>query len=476
MNWLFSTPSATRLLDGPHQIPSVKTLMMIGEAPTQDIIAKWVTSGLHLINAYGPAENTLFSTLADVDKLGHNCCNIGKGINTRTWIVDPSNHDRLSCIGSIGELILEGPQLADGYLYEPEKTAASFISPPKWVQPQEQDYPNIFYKTGDLVHYEVDGSLRIIGRKDAQVKIRGQRLELGEVEFWLNNTLGSLTAAAGIVSFGDNRQDLVAFVEVGIENKLDTMNGIMEPTDDLKMKFKKATVDMAKHVPIFMVPSFFVPLQFLPSTASGKLDRLKLRSLALTMSKAQQERCAFGNATKTPPENDKQRTLQKLWSLVLSLPLEDIGIEDSFFSLGGDSISAIRLSAAAAASSSVTSLTVADIMQHPVLGDMADCFEEARNLQDFQAKPYGLLHIQKSVPTLLAKIEAEWGIPQHIVQDVYPCTALQESFMASSIRQKHAYTSQQVYRLPVIVDVDHFKVVWRSVIEETEILRTRIVH
>ncbi len=142
-----------------------------------------------VLNGYGPSECTPMSTFNYNSSSPEEATRIGRGVGLVTWVVDPENHDCLLPLGCVGELLLEGPLVGPGYLNDPEKTAAAFIEdPPTWLRRGTTDVPGRhgrLYKTGDLVRYNADGSLTFMGRKDAQVKIRGQRVELGEVEHWV---------------------------------------------------------------------------------------------------------------------------------------------------------------------------------------------------------------------------------------------------------------------------------------------------
>ena len=108
----------------------------------------------------------------------HDTSNIGRGVGSRLWIVEQADHNHLAPIGCMGELVIEGPVLARGYFEDGEKTKAAFIDNVPWL-PEE---PSRIYKTGDLARYDSDGTVQFLGRRDTQVKLRGQRLELGEVE------------------------------------------------------------------------------------------------------------------------------------------------------------------------------------------------------------------------------------------------------------------------------------------------------
>ncbi len=178
INFSAVTPSvATTYPSGIEE--TLNTLVLGGEKAPRALVEFW-TKRLTVFNGYGPAE-------ASVCSLGQaeiwRPMSIGKPINTLAWVVDPENHNMLKPIGAVGELFLEGPMLAKGYLRDPEKTRSSFIENPGFLRLAFNDTEGIarrLYKSGDLVRLCPDGSLDYIGRKDSQVKLRGQRIELSE--------------------------------------------------------------------------------------------------------------------------------------------------------------------------------------------------------------------------------------------------------------------------------------------------------
>ncbi|KFY05966.1 hypothetical protein V492_08212, partial [Pseudogymnoascus sp. VKM F-4246] len=182
VNYCDLTPSTARLID-PASVPRLETLILAGEAISVDDVQRW-PSHVKVVNAYGPAECTPDSTFQII--LGHSAspC-IGRGVGVNTWVVNAQNHDRLVSVGITGELFLEGPIVGLGYLSNEERTGEVFTKDPPWLLRGGPDFPGRrgrLYKTGDLVQYNADGTLIFVGRKDTQVKIRGQRVELGDVE------------------------------------------------------------------------------------------------------------------------------------------------------------------------------------------------------------------------------------------------------------------------------------------------------
>lgn len=178
ITWAFLTPSVVKFIS-PRDVPCLETLVLGGEALTTQNIATWA-GRLRLINGYGPSECTI-AAAANTDLTAEtDPANIGKALGGICWITDPEDHNRLAPLGTIGELLIEGPIVARGYLNNPEKTAEVFVENPDWAEPQEDGKARRLYKTGDLAYFNTDGSIMFVGRKDTQVKVRGQRMELGE--------------------------------------------------------------------------------------------------------------------------------------------------------------------------------------------------------------------------------------------------------------------------------------------------------
>lgn len=185
VNLSYLTASVVRLLK-PQDVPSLKILVTGGEAVGQDIVATWAEK-LRFIGSYGPTECCFTCTLGIYEAADSAANSIGVAVGSLGWVVEPKNHNKLAAVGAIGELIMSGHILARGYLNNPEKTALGFIEDPAWLTEDrtswcaEMSSPNLatrFYKTGDLVRYNSDGTMVFLGRKDQQVKLRGLRIEV----------------------------------------------------------------------------------------------------------------------------------------------------------------------------------------------------------------------------------------------------------------------------------------------------------
>lgn len=280
VNWALLTPSVAALIQ-PEQVPGLKTLVLGGEAVTQDIVRRWAPS-VTLFNCYGPAESA--ATHVHAIKTANSRPEIiGWSLPTaRCWVVRPTDHNQLVPIGAIGELLVEGSTLARGYLNDVERTDLSFISHPSWSKQLQFDAAKRFYKTGDLVRQNPDGSLNFVGRKDFQVKIRGQRVELQEIEKCLSTHDLLCNVVVCNPSTGPFAKSLVAVVRLHV----DRTKQVKEDNDSIRLVQEQAEIlgfsslDIREHVaqrlPPYMVPQYIFSIDFMPLTASGKVDRKRI--------------------------------------------------------------------------------------------------------------------------------------------------------------------------------------------------------
>jgi aspartate racemase len=273
--------------------------------------------GCRVINGYGPTENTTFTCchpMTDPEALGQTVP-IGRPIaNTTVFILD--GQLRPVPIGVIGDLYAGGDGLARGYLNQPELTAERFIENPFADKPGER-----LYQVGDRARYLADGTIEFFGRVDSQVKLRGYRIELAEIETVLNEheAIRDVVVAAREDTPGDKR--LVAYWIAANE---------AAPEPSTLREY------LANKLPDYMVPAAFVTLEEFPLTANGKVDRKALPAPELDRSQS--------GETYTPPGSELEKTLAEIWQSVLKV--DEVGTRDNFFDLGGHSLSLIRVHSA----------------------------------------------------------------------------------------------------------------------------------
>lgn len=349
VNWSFFTPSFLRLIK-PSELPDLVTVVAGGEALTHEAAESWAAS-VHLVNAYGPSECAITCASTPVGSDCANITSIGRAIGCATWIVDPEDHDRLMPIGAVGELLIEGAIVGRGYLEDSEKTAAAFISAPSWASQFRRDFARM-YKTGDLVRYDDSGCLVYVGRKDNQVKLRGQRLELGEVEHHTGVAASSRPALCFVPKKGPLARRLVAVLGAGPSNVVPTSvfrPVALEPDDAVHADIRSVRDGVSKTLPRYMVPERIAILHDMPITISGKLDRKAVAAWIDQLAEGDERLFSAGegdggsgNTAHASPTNSIEAALQSVWAAVLGMPLDKAGTNHSFQALGGDSITAMQ--------------------------------------------------------------------------------------------------------------------------------------
>lgn len=366
VNWTFLTPTVARLLT-PALVPTLRTLVLGGEAITQSNVDTWASS-VRLLNSYGPAECSIccaVSELSDGSRLTEeqkqqiDPANIGWALPSAIlWIANPQNHNVLSPIGAVGELLIEGPILAREYLHDPERTAAAFIESPAWAAGSVP--PRRLYKTGDLVRYASDGTMRFVGRKDHQVKIRGQRTELGDIEHHLTTAPTVKQGSVFLPKKGHWADRLVAVVSLAELSGLPTRNGELHLVGSEHGKTVTEAVKtlhgvLSERLPSYMIPAAWFVVESLPLTPSAKVDRKKIlhwiegmdrdvrNDETGSLSAPTTNGHSHGNGKNREKPSEREDILQQIWARVLNIPVERVDLHRSFISAGGDSISAMQV-------------------------------------------------------------------------------------------------------------------------------------
>ncbi|MCJ1378651.1 hypothetical protein MMC17_001750 [Xylographa soralifera] len=477
VNWSFLTPKVASTLS-PSDVPALKSILLGGEAVSIEDVRPWIDAS-DVFVAYGPTETTICAMGTEPLTKSSDPLNLGRGVGTRLWITDPSNSDRLSPVGTIGELVIEGRLVARGYLHEPEKTKAVFIDNPTWFEQFDASKePQAFYKTGDLVRYNLNGTMNFIGRKDTQVKIRGLRIELGEIEHAIAKSLTGLVQVIVDAVTLESGQALVAFLL--LEDALsegETNNLIYPPDSARKTQLESLEKVLAHILPSYMIPSIFVPISRIPIGISGKVDRPGLRLPLLTLTDDELAVYMLLDSQKRAPVTPTELKLHAIWTEVLPSKVRSIGADDSFFRLGGDSVTVMKL--ATAARNAGISISVADIFRFPELSKMAEVIDasDGANSVDLTSKiePFGLLSEGGKLDEFVAEIASRCCISTEQILDVYPCAPLQEGLATLSTRLQGASMLRSVHKMPKSIDINRFKNSWQKVVDAQSLLRTRIV-
>ncbi|KFZ20070.1 hypothetical protein V501_00313 [Pseudogymnoascus sp. VKM F-4519 (FW-2642)] len=483
VNWIAWTPTFANFIE-PSQLPGLKTLVLGGEAPSQSLVSAWrAYPGTAVINAYGPSEVSVWSSANKRLLNSHNVKNIGYPIGTALWVVDPEDLT-LQPIGTPGELLIGGHSLANGYLNNPAKTSEAFIDAPAWLK----GYEGKLYRTGDLVQYETTGEVLYIGRIDAQVKIRGQRIKLGEVEAGLSLCLLSKNdslkveiaveacekpaGGLGLVAFL-SRANLTGQLQPGKQGDLLKSALDREWTQD---QIRTINEMENNSLTAAMRPFSYIPLNGLPLAPGGKLDRARLRAIAASLTPQE----LGANSTYDEPEDDTdpgdllksgEQALAQLWSSILGINAVKLRASSNFFSKGGDSIAAMRLVKLLAYQK--LSLSVKSIFQSPQLGDQA---LEITTLSATESiLPFSLVAKPEKLRELLDAAARQCNVNVNEIEDLYPCSPLQEGLFITSLTNPGAYVEPWTFEMPADLDRDDFRETWNRLVLSEPVLRTRII-
>jgi amino acid adenylation domain-containing protein/non-ribosomal peptide synthase protein (TIGR01720 family) len=421
----------------PGQLDSLQTVIVAGEACPAPLVARHAERlpGVALANEYGPTEGTVWSSACFLTGAGDAAARvvpIGRPIgNVRLYLLDRAVEP--VPVGVHGELWIGGELLARGYLDRPELTAERFLPDPFAGTPGGR-----LYRTGDLVRALPDGSLDFLGRVDHQVKVRGFRIEPGEIEAALAALPEVRQAAVAVREDAPGDRRLVAYVA-------GHPGGASLGTGDTLRGALRA------RLPDYMVPAAFVTLPALPLTASGKVDRQ-----ALPAPDWQGE-----SGTYVAPRSREEEILAAVWARVLRLPR--VGVEDNFFALGGDSILSVQI--AARARQAGLAFTVKQLFEHQTVAGLARHATAA-----MEPAPAAAAGPDTQGPAGLASLLPD----AKNVEEVYPLTPLQNGMLFHSLMAPGSgvYVNQITCSLPADLDTLRFREAWERLVARHGVLRT----
>lgn len=402
VNIAFLTPAVARLIE-PKDVPGLKTLSVGGEQVGEDIVKCWI-GDVDFNDVYGPTECCMICSVGQTRGLKRMKNNIGRSVGSLSWIVDPEDHERLLPVGCVGELLVQGSLLARGYLNDAEKTARAFITGAPWLPTGRDEKRQRLYRTGDLVRYGPDGAVIYVGRKDTQVKIRGQRIELGEIEHCLALEEAVDQSIVIVPKKGYCKEQLVAILtlkELSSKTRsatdLQIINDVHRRAMDGRLSMLRDNLET--RLPQYMVPNAWALLQSVPLTTSGKIDRVKAAKWIEGVDEELYDKIMYHDEQQPSQRQltEIEKSLQLVWARVLNVPVARIGLDRSFFSLGGDSITAMQI--VSACRSENLQVSVQDILQSRTISQLAlrattngvlVAFED----EDFDI-PFGLSPIQQ---------------------------------------------------------------------------------
>ena len=455
-------------------LSTFKTLVIAGEVPPRALLTLWAKfPDVQVFNAYGPTECSIICCAANITRDGPRARNIGRAIGDVLWIVDASDIDILAAIGAVGELLVEGPTVGRGYIGADELSATAFIQAPSWLRDFRDGSDQRLYRTGDLVKYSKDGTIEFVERKDTQVKIRGQRMELGEVEYQLRRALPSRAqVVAEVISRASNGGEpmLVAFICLRDESSINKSESSGRPVADpvIKQQFEDLVANLklqiADTLASYMVPSAFVAMESMPLLDSSKTDRARLRQIAI-------DEPGSGDPSQYTCVTGTEKQLQRIWAEAFRTDTAHIGLSDHFVSLGGDSVTAIRLVAVARRVG--FSLTVHMLFDHPTVAQLAGAVRHVpiEIQREEVPQPYALLGKDSSlVEDLRREATSQCGVSLDMIQDIYPVPKQYETWM-----MEFELRAAMKFPLPIGIDLERYLDCWKKLIAAHDMLRTRVI-
>lgn len=458
----------------PEDCPSMVYLSVGGEKISQKVLDTWgLSPNVALANAYGPTEVTIGCTFAHV-KPDTNLRNIGPPLTACTGHVFLPGTMTYALRGQTGELCFSGDIVGRGYLNRPD--AKGYATGPNGEK---------MYRTGDIGRLMPDDSVEYLGRGDDQTKIRGQRLELGEVSEVLraSSTIDIDVATAVVQHPGLSRVQLISFVSRSNSVKSRSKAGLGEKgyevtllQSDIATLGKELQEACAKKVPSYMVPEIVLPVTFIPLAAmSGKVDMKPLHAIFANLplpavlrgnNAGTVDGSAFANR---PLNNDEQAVVNEICTVVSTDP-SIIGPMTNIFEVGIDSLSAINLSVKLR--NIGYDASVARVMNNPAIEQLAR-LPKSTNKANGDAAAAELRQKLEAMDAQFRQNAPE-SVDLSRVATVRPCLPLQEGLVARSINSegRQLYVNHIALQLANSVDADQLKSAWQNAAFDNEILRT----
>jgi len=397
---------------GVERLSALRTVIVAGEACSEELVVlhRRELPGVALYNEYGPSEATVWATADDLS--GGSPVSIGRPVPfARVYVLDALG--RLMPRGAPGEIVIGGGTVARGYLGDQERTADRFLPDP-FVSGGRM------YRTGDLGCFGTDGRLHFLGRIDDQIKLRGFRIEPGEVEAALASHAAIREVGVSLAPSGGGgaKRLTAAYVPVDVES------------DSAELKRF-----LARRLPAYMVPARFLAIDRLPRTQAGKLDRSSLATLVATSGESEER-------PRDASRSEAEETWVRIWQDVLGL--EYVGVHDDFFESGGDSLLSIRVMARAV--SAGLSVTPESFFRGPTIAELSAGFESAPEKAD-----------------------------QGTVVGTAPLTPIQHWFFRTITTGRDHWNQSRLLRTPDWVDVTILREAIVALVTHHDALRTRFV-
>ncbi|THX06973.1 peptide synthetase [Aureobasidium pullulans] len=424
-----------------------------------------ILSNLEVLS-YGPSETTNICTVNPAVESDHVINNIGPPFeNTSAFVLTQDSEFHVVPCGSLGELCFGGQQVFRGYQNMPELTESKIIDHPKYGR---------VYRSGDLGRLLPDGTILIQGRTDDQRKIRGQRIELGEISSRLLEIPNVQDCAIEIVKTTDKERLMAFWIPVGHSKDVYT---VLHPDKSMQEIMTSIFAHLADHLPVYMIPDALVPVSAIPQTTQGKIDRRQLSRDGSMLSVEDLNACSqdFADDKDITELSVKETHLLSALADTLSLPSTSIGRSTSFFALGLDSVSAIRFATKLRTQHGYQA-DVSHILKRSTIAKLAAKLDDGQMKPSVSSKNDTVSSFEAAIGLdIIESVISRLREQSQIVGQVLPCTPLQEAMLssASGPEQSSAYRNKTLFRLQG--KPDKLKASWEAMMKRHGILRTTFI-
>jgi amino acid adenylation domain-containing protein len=458
------TPSLARIVD-PEDVPSLWDGVFItgGEALKQEIIEKWGTHRA-ICNGYGPTEATIGVTMNPFIGPDAKASNIGPAfLNVGSYVFTPGTTNPV-LRGAVGELCVSGKLVGKGYLNRPELTTKVF--------PVLQDTGEKIYRTGDLVRQLVDGSFLFIGRQDTQAKLRGQRLEIDEIDSVVKSSTNTIADYASLVIKSGDRETLVTFFITAVRKQ--TPDLALDASEESRSAAQVALEACRSRLPGYMVPTHILPLNVIPLTVNNKIDAKRLTAFYNDLSVSALQNIK-GNVATTRPLGTDAMKICKVLEKMLSIDAKAMDSSTNIFSLGMSSVSAITF-ATLLKRAGFPAANVASIMRHPTIGDLESAMRnDVDQSQDLNSIRQAQMSIEAFGQRYRSLALSRFGLKFEDIETVAPCTPLQQGLILESFRNEQRPYFNDFTFLVDHLDIARLRHAFQQVVQKVQSLRTKFM-
>ncbi|KHO00454.1 Amino acid adenylation [Metarhizium album ARSEF 1941] len=483
------TPTILDMID-PLRVPDFQTVSSTGEALSESLANKW-RRRVRLFNSYGPTE-TIVCTIQYLGGNEVDASCIGKAVpGLDVCLLAPGELDEVAA-GKVGEICVAGPHLFRGYV------SAEKLPEPEMKRRECLRNGVRYYRTGDMARMEAcpgggGHTLRYLGRRDGQVKVHGARTDLGDVEQSILACEAVRNCVVILPRSGPSQGRLCCIVTLRASPTAGTNGGshkaqfmgdsveLLSPCRDVLSALERGRDVAAARLPTHALPTSWWAVKEFPLTSSGKVDRVRLRSLVERMEKGfyiQHIRDFAGRAQiQTSPSSIVEQQLQSLWADVLGRPLSNIDTTVSFIQLRADSLDVIRFIAKARTRG--IEMDIPQVYTAKTIRQLARTqqppLEHRASAQNLAYRPFSAVPMDRPLGQVMKNAATVCHVGVEEIEDIFRTTPYQAGLMTLDLRSPGSYVCAFSWTLLKGIDIERFRSTWKVLLAHEAVLRSRLM-